>query len=560
MLTEVRVAELGVIAELSLMIGPGMTALTGETGAGKTLVVEAIELLLGGRADPVLVRPGAEEAVVAGRFAGAGDDGDDLVLERRVPLRGRSRAYVDGRMAPLATLAEAGSALVDLHGQHTHQSLLAPAVQRAALDSFGEIDPGPVRDALRRVREADRALEALGGDSRARVREMDLLAFQVGEIGDATLDDPDEELVLAEEEDRLADAAAHRAAALAAYDALMGERGASDGLGHAVTAISGRGVFAPLEQRLRGSVAELDDLAGSLRALAEGLEDDPARLVEVRARVQLLRELRRKYGEQLREVMAFGRDARARLAELAGYEERARVLEAERATAVADLASARAARTRARRLAAPHLAAVVEEHLHRLAMPKARFEVHVGDDADDDGGAVAWMLAANPGEPALPLTKVASGGELARTMLAARLALAGARPPTGPGVDGRTLIFDEVDAGVGGEAAVAVGRALAELATRQQVLVVTHLAQVAAFADHQIALRKREVGGRTVTAAQDLDAEGRVIELSRMLSGQPDSETARRHAEELLAGSSRAAGSPGPDPAEGSAKRGRRTR
>jgi DNA repair protein RecN (Recombination protein N) len=528
-LVELRVRDFGVIEDVTLLLGPGMTALTGETGAGKTLLVEAIELLVGGRADPVLVRPGASEAVVEGRFVDG--DGNETVIARTVPAAGsgRSRAYVDGRMATLAALAEAGAALVDLHGQHAHQSLLAPAVQRAALDTFAAVDHAPLQEARRRRREIDEALGALGGDARARAREVDLLRFQIAELDAAGLSDADEDAALGEAEDRLSDADAARAAAAAAHDALVDDGGAADALGTALGAIAGRPALASFEARLRALQAEVTDAAADLRAAGEGMEDDPERLAELRARRQLLRDLQRKYGDTLAEVLRFADEARARLDELESHDVRVAQLESERTAVEADLAAAARTVAEARRSAAPALGAAIEAHLRQLALPRATLEVAVaGDDPADD---VSLLLAANPGEPALPLAKVASGGELARTMLAARLVLTDAPP---------TLVFDEVDAGIGGAAAVAVGQALAALGADHQVLVVTHLPQVAAFADAQVAVEKEEVGGRTVARAATLDDAGRVVELSRMLSGQPDSATARDHAEELLASASAA--------------------
>jgi DNA repair protein RecN (Recombination protein N) len=522
MLLELSVRQLGVIDELSLRFGAGMTALTGETGAGKTLVVEALELVLGGRAEGLLVRPGAEEAWVEARFEDR--DGAERILARAVPASGRSRAYLDGRMAPVAALAEVGASLVDLHGQHTHQSLLTPAVQRAALDRFAEIDLSALAQARRARRLVDEALAALGGDATARAREIDLLGYQVAELEDARLEDADEDEHLAADEDGLADATAHREAAERAVHALAGDGGAEDAIGAAVSGVAGRPPLAEIEARLRAAAAELGEAATDLRSLSETLQDDPERLAAVRARRQLLHDLRRKYGPTLADAIAFRDEARDRLAELEGYEERAASHERDRQARDAEVAAVEAAVGAARREAAPRLAGAVEAHLQALAMPRARFEVTVG--STDPGDDVAFLLGANPGEPALPLTKVASGGELARTMLAARLVLT-----EGPG----TLVFDEVDAGVGGGAALAVGRALADLAAAGQVLVVTHLPQVAAFADHQVAVTKVEEGGRTITRVEPLDDAGRVVELSRMLSGQPDSETARGHAAELLA-------------------------
>jgi DNA repair protein RecN (Recombination protein N) len=540
-LVELSIRELGVIESLDLVLGPGMTALTGETGAGKTMVVEAIELLLGGRADAVLVRPGADEARVDGRFVDAA--GNEVVLTRVVPANGRTRAYVNGVMAPVSALAEAGADLVDLHGQHVHQKLLATPAQRAALDAFGGVDLSALATARERVRAVDEALAALGGDERARAREIDLLRFQVGELEAAGLTDGDEDERLSEEEDRLADATAHREAASGAHEALAGEGGALDALGAALGQVQGRAPLSELEARLRGLVAEAGEAAHDLRAAAESLEDDPERLAAVSERRQLLRDLRRKYGESLSEVLAYFSEASDRLAELEGWEQRAAALEAERASAVSHVAAREAEVRAARQAAAPKLASAVEARLRELSMPRAEFAVSVEDEGPGD--KVAFLISANAGEPKLPLSKVASGGELARTMLAARLVLTAA-PPEGRASrseqgersarPGPTLVFDEVDAGIGGEAAVAVGRALSALAesTGSQVVVVTHLPQVAAFADEQVAVWKEEAGGRTVAKARTLDDAGRVVELSRMLSGQPESATARGHAEELL--------------------------
>jgi DNA repair protein RecN (Recombination protein N) len=521
MLTELTVADLGVIAELSLVLGPGLTAITGETGAGKTLVVEAIELLVGGRADGVVVRRGAAEARVHGRFV-AGDE--EVVLTRVVPAGGRSRAYVDGRPAPVSELAARGAALVDLHGQHAHQSLLDRRAQRGLLDRFGGVDLEPLARATRRLTEIEAALASLGGDARARAREIDVLRFQVAEITGAAITDPDEERALEAEEDALADAAAHREAARAAHAALAGEGGAADAARAALAAVAGRAPFAELEARLRAVVAEIDEAARDVRRVGEHIDDDPARLAAVRARRQLLRELRRKYGATLAEVCAFGQEAAARLAELESHDERALALEAARDEARAAVAVAAREVAAARRSAAPRLAAAVEARLRELAMPHARVAVSVdGDDPADD---VTFLLGANPGEPLLPLARVASGGELARAMLAVRLVLT-----TGP----ETLVFDEVDAGIGGRAAVAVGRALAALARHHQVLVVTHLPQVAAFADTHVVVEKATRGGRTTATASVVEGAERVAELSRMLSGLPASARAREHAAELLA-------------------------
>ena len=537
MLVELTVRNLGVIEDLTLLLGPGMTALTGETGAGKTLVVEAIELLVGGRADSILVRPGATEAWVEGRFAV--DGADDVILARAIPAAGRSRAYVDGRMAPIAAVTERGADLVDLHGQHAHQSLLSPTVQRAALDQFAGIDHRPIDEARARVRALTDALRGLGGDARARAREVDLLRFQLAELDAAGLTDANEEESLARREAVLAEAGSWRQAAAAAHEALQGDGGAGEAIGLALAAIRRRdgsaGPFDELGERLADAAAELADVAGDLRDAGEAIVDDPEQLAAVQDRRHLLRELRRKYGDTLGDVLAFAADSRARLEELVSYEARAAELDTARAEAEDTVAALAAGIADARRRAAPALAAAVEGHLRELALPRAQFDVGVdGPGAADD---VVFGFSANPGEPVLPLAKVASGGELARVMLAARLVLR-AGPPT--------LVFDEVDAGIGGESALAVAAALSRLGreSQRQVLVVTHLAQVAAFADAQVAVTKSEERDRTVARAAPVLEEGRVRELGRMLSGQPDSASARAHARELLDAAARARRAP----------------
>lgn len=524
MLVELHIEDLGLIERLDLVLGRGLTALTGETGAGKTMLLEAIELLVGGRADSIVVRPGASEARVEGRFV---DGDEEWIVARVVPLNGRSRAYIDGRLATVANLAELGRRGVDLHGQHDHQSLLAASVQRAALDRFGAVDLGPLEEARAELQRIDAALGALGGDVRARNREIDLLRFQLAEIATAAIDDVDEDARLDAEESLLADAVAHRAAAQSALGALGDDGGAAEAVRSALGALGSRPPFADVGERLQALAYELDDLVGELRRAEERIEEDPERLGAIRERRQLLRELRRKYGETLEDVRSFEAEAATRLAELEGYEQRAAALEARREAAQEAIARAAAAVGAARRAAAPHLAEEVTARLSALAMPAAKVVVDVG--AEDPGDAVEMLLAANPGAPPLPLARVASGGELARTMLALRLVLSEAPD---------TLVFDEVDAGIGGSAALAVAGALAELGQRHQVLMVTHLAQVAAAADTQIVVAKAEREGRTAVSVRAVDGEERIGEIARMLSGKDDSETARRHAAELISGQS----------------------
>jgi DNA repair protein RecN (Recombination protein N) len=533
-LTELHIENLGVIERASLVFTAGMTALTGETGAGKTMLVEAIELLVGGRADASIVRSGADEARVDGRLLVPRPDGsggvDEVVLSRVVPLEGRSRAYVDGRPATVTRLSEIASGIIDMHGQHAHQGLLSTATQRAALDRYGNVDLGPLRAARAKVTELDAELATLGGDERARAREIDLLRFQVSELDAAGIVDADEDDRLATEESTLADAVAHREAGQRAVEALRAEGGASDCIAAALGHLGDRSPYSVLAERLAGVSAELDDIIAEVRDCAEGIDEDPLRLSELRERRQLLADLRRKYGAHLAEVMAFHAEAESRLRELQQYDRRAAELDRMRGEAN-EAASREAGEVGAQRRAiAPQLAAAVEAKLRTLAMPHASLGVSVSHTGQDDAGDdVAFLLAANPGSAMQPLSKVASGGELARAMLALRLVLSAAHD----GGVASALVFDEVDAGIGGTAAVAVGRALADLAAHHQVLVVTHLPQVAAHARQQLVVTKRVQGGATFTDVTLVSGEDRVAEVARMLAGH-DSEEALAHARTLL--------------------------
>ena len=417
--------------------------------------------------------------------------------------------------------------MVDLHGQHAHQSLLSVGTQRAALDRFGKIDLEPLREARARLTEIDAALAALGGDERLRAREIDLLRFQVAELDAAGIDDPDEDEALDAEESLLADAAAHREAGATAYEALSGDQGARDAIGAALAAVDGRRPFDEVAARLHEVLAELDDVIPTVRDLADSIDESPERLDAVRERRQLLADLRRKYGDDLAAVMAYHAETEDRLRELESYDQRAAELDEQRRAGLDVERAAAADVGRARRAAAEPLARAVEERLRLLAMSNAAVAVEVGEHADDHpGDRVRFLLAANPGLPLLPLNRVASGGELARSMLALRLVLSGVDTATR---DAGTLVFDEVDAGIGGEAAQAVGDALADLARHHQVLVVTHLAQVAAAADAQISVSKTVRGGSTYAAARRLDGDERVDEVARMLSGSA-TKSARDHA------------------------------
>jgi len=527
MLAELHVTNLGIIDDTTVVLGPGLTAITGETGAGKTLLVDAIALLLGGRADSGLVRRGASEARVEGRFVD-GNDGE-IVVARVVPADRRSRAYIDGRLATVGELAELSARFIDLHGQHAQVRLLEPAAQRAVLDGFAGPDALAARRDYRTLRTERRELEArltdLGGDTKARAREIDLLRFKIDEIDTAAIAGANEDEVLEAEEELLAHAAAHQEALDAAYD-LLGSA-AADAVGRTRTPLDGRAPFGAIADRVRAVEAELADLVSELRHARETVQLDPERLAAVQSRRGMLRELRRKYGDSLGDVLEYATATRARLADLESHD--AIVAEIEQALGALDEAIDEAAhRLHAlRSAAADPLAAAVTARLADLALPHATVAVEVerSEWLDDGADTVEFGFAANPGESAGPLARVASGGELSRVMLALRV--------TAGSDDVDTSVFDEIDAGIGGEAGVAVGRTLAELARGRQVLCVTHLPQVAAFADAQVVVTKSTHDGRTVASSEVLLPDARVDELARMLAGVA-SDSAREHARELL--------------------------
>ena len=527
MLVELSIENLGIIESSRLTFDSGFTAFTGETGAGKTMLVEAIGLVVGQRADVSVIRDGAEEARVEARFVTSGPDGDvETILCRVLHREGRSRAYINDRMATVATLAEVGQSLVDIHGQHAHQRLMSASVQRDSLDAFGKVDTSALREAREAVTQIDANLAALGGDEKSRVREIDLLSFQCEEIENAGLSRPDEDQTLSREEDELGDVVRHQEA-LQKVSALLSDDGNTvDLLGQVSRSLSPISSMREVRERVENLLAELNDISHTVRGAAENSEENPERLEEIRLRRQALRDLVRKYGDTIADVMAFGAEARTRLNELLSYSERVQELESSRANALKVLHSRQLEVGRQRRKTAPGLAAAVEKRLRLLALPHATIQVAVGDEGSDPSGeAVSFMLAANPGSAPMPITKVASGGELARVMLALRLVLT---------TDPATMVFDEVDAGIGGAAAVAVAQALRELGTDHQVFAVTHLAQVAASAHSHIVVSKSVKSGKTYGRATKVLQEDRVGEIARMLSGGIADESALTHAQEIL--------------------------
>jgi DNA repair protein RecN (Recombination protein N) len=540
-LLELHIAGLGVIEDLDLDLHPGLNVLTGETGAGKTMVTVGLALALGGRASASFVREGAGKAGVQARFRSAStpataewiEDGE-LVLARSVGADGRSSARIGGQIVPVSALAGVAPDLAEVHGQHQAQRLLAPAEQTGFLDRFAGAEHVRTverhRTVFERLRAVRRRLDELDREEREREREKDLLAYQVREIETAGVS-PGETESLRHEESRLANAERLMDRATQAEQALSGDGGAVESLAAAAAALRDAASVdeeaRELSSRVTALAEEAADVAREVRDWRERVRADPERLAEVNERMQALAQLERKYGEGEEGVLAYRDQARERLAALegAGTERDALAAEADELAATAGTLAAKL--TEARRAAAPRLAAAIEAELHELGMQGAAVEVAIREQAEPAplGAERAELLfSAGPGQPPLPLVKGASGGELSRTMLACRSVLADLDEVP-------TLVFDEVDAGIGGRAGLAVGRRLARLAATRQVLVVTHLPQIACFADRHVRVAK-DGGTATIEVLGD---DERIAEISRMLSGLPDSESAASHAEELLA-------------------------
>ncbi|MFW3173060.1 DNA repair protein RecN [Geodermatophilus sp. CPCC 206100] len=565
-LTELRIRGLGAIDDVTLEFGHGLTVVTGETGAGKTMVVTGLTLLFGGRADPGRVRANGRAGVegrlalpadspVWERAAEAGADPDDdgsLILARTVSAEGRSRAHLGGRSVPVGVIAELAEGLLAVHGQSDQLRLSRPAEQRRALDRYA----GPAHlELLDRYREAHAHWRGLAADldrRRGQARELaqaaDVLRHGLEEI-EAAAPQPGEDEELDAQARRLSDADALRAAADEARMALVGDvtgdlvsddlpqdAGAALAIAERALAASDDPTLVMLAQDLADAVAVVSDVAGQLAGYVADLDADPARLAEVMDRRAALTALVRKYadvGEGVGGVLAWAEDARSRLAELDVSDEALEALEAARDTARAEVDDLGARVSAGRRAAADGFAAEVGRELAGLAMKSASVSFSIDSDPAAPGpegiDEVALLMAAHPGAPPRPVHKGASGGELSRVMLAIEVVFAGADPVP-------VMVFDEVDAGVGGQAAGEIGRRLARLARDHQVVVVTHLAQVAAFADTHLVVDKSPDTGAGVTATdiRAVDGEDRVRELARMLSGLTDSDTGQAHARELL--------------------------
>ena len=579
-----RLRGLGVIRDAALEFGPGLTVVTGETGAAKTMVVTGLSLLLGGRADAGAVREGQGSAVVEGRVlldpqgpvarraqeAGAELDDDVLILSRTVSAEGRGRAHVGGRSAPVSLLGELGAELVTVHGQTDQIRLKSTAKQRDALDRFAaDAVLGPLtayKQAWRELHRVEAQLREITDRARERAQEAELLRLGVAEV-ERIAPQPGEDVALRAEADRLSHAEELRTAAMLAQAALSGGGDAGEGtdatmvISGAKRALDGVRHHDKLMATLADRIAEVGYLVNAIAAecasYADSVESDPVRLAAVEDRRSVLAGLTRAHGGDVDEVLAWAARSSDRLLELDNDDERIGQLAGERERLRVRAGELAGEVSRARAEGAFKLGESVSSELQGLSMPDARLIVGVRQRPDDDGlvasvldpdaprakqaatqtgrwaagpdgiDDVEFLLAPHPGASPRPLAKGASGGELSRVMLGLEVVLGTVDPVP-------TFVFDEVDAGVGGRAALGIGRRLARLGRSSQVLVVTHLAQVAAFADRHLVVVKSRDGDVTESGVRMLDDEARVRELARMLGGIDDSETAQAHAEELL--------------------------
>ena len=557
MLHELRIENLLLIERAELRFGQGLNAITGETGAGKTVLAHSLDLLMGGRARPQIVRPGAEEAWVEGAFAvpdGLLDDPelaeiaerlpdqpDEITLGRRVGASGRTSAFVQGRSASAADLQALGGRMLAFYGQHEHRKLTLGSAQLEILDGFAGDrhleQRAAYRDAHRLVGSISRELAQLRERDGVRERDLDLLRFELAEI-ESVAPDADEEAELSAERERLRHAEGLRAAAAGALAATSGDDedgGAGDSLAAADSALAGAAGVDPqldaLAERAGALAVELADLGSELRSYLEGIEAEPGRLEVVEERLSAIDRLRRKHGGTVDAVLAHAEHCREEVERLENAEELAGELEA-RLTAASDRRAELAAGLSASRAkAAKGLAKRVGEELGQLAMDGATMEVRLEPHPEGFGAAgaetVELLVATNPGIPVSPLRDAASGGELSRVMLA----LSGLGPVAGA----PTLVFDEIDAGIGGNTARAVGARLRDLGQGRQVICITHLPQVASMAARHFRISKRIDAGATLAEVEAVDGEALVSEIVRMLGGETGDEAADRHARELLA-------------------------
>ncbi|HEV7498731.1 MAG TPA: DNA repair protein RecN, partial [Vicinamibacteria bacterium] len=552
MLKLLKIKNIALIDEVELDLGPGLTLLTGETGAGKSILIDALGLLLGARASADLIRTGEEVAVVeaildspdvrrALERHGLPADDDEIVLRREVHASGKGRATVNGALVPISVLRELAPFVANIHGQHEPQGLLDPQTHLDLVDHHAHLDAesAAMAEPYRRLREVEAALESLRRDRREDERRREMLDYQAVEIDRAGLQTGEEEALRQEKKlqanaGRLAELSSEAHAALYEdEEAVLARLGLVYRKIEELSRIDPR--FTPYVEGRAAVRAQLDDLALFLRDYRESLQVSPGRLDEIETRLALIERLKRKYGASVEDVLAFGEKCRAELREMGSPEERERALGQEREALAGRYLAAATALSRKRRTAARDLEKKVQGELALLAMERTRFQVSFTPDtptpsAEDTAGwnergleTAEFLLSPNPGEDLRPLARIASGGELSRILLALKsVASLDAR--------GKTLVFDEVDAGIGGRVAEVVGRKLRDIAQRHQVLCVTHLPQIASMADRHLVVRKQIERGRTTTHVALLDPAARVEEVARMLGGETVTDAARRHA------------------------------
>jgi DNA repair protein RecN (Recombination protein N) len=559
MLVELRAENYAVIDHAIAYFGPGLNLLTGETGAGKSILVDALALLMGGKSSAEVVRHGAEKAVVACVFEatrgadaileenGIDAEGNEIILRREILASGKGRVFVNNQPATVAVLKQLAPELALVHAQSESLTSFDQMQQRILLDRFGAISTEAVAEAHARWRQAAGKLEELLQGEQDRLRMVDLWSYQRKEIEAARLEAGEDE-ALETEKRVLANAEKLYAAAMGAFEQLYeGGSSAEVALRAALRNVEELARFdsrfVEPAQQLESARATLGEVSASLRDYAEGIDASPQRLAEIEDRLALLDRLKRKYGKTVAEVIAFGEEAARNLAEVEDRDEIVKALRAAVEEAATAYRAAAAALSAERKAAAAKLSKLAEAQINSLAM-KVRFEVGVNaGESQASWTANGWdqveyRIATNPGEPLKPLHEIASGGEMSRVMLALKVSVEeGAVKPKAKNPTPRTLVFDEIDIGIGGRAAEAVGQKLKSLSRGQQVLCVTHLPQIAAFADQHFLIDKREADGRTKTKVTLLDDRARNREVARMLSGATVTETSLQHAAQMIAGS-----------------------
>ena len=553
MLLELVVENYAVVERVRVQFHAGLNLLTGETGSGKSIVVDALGLILGGRASADMVRSDTERARVSAIFetpqepallkllaqAGVPVEDSELIIEREILAGGKSRAFLGNRPVTVALLREIAPFLGDIHGQHEQQELFSNTAQLRSLDEFAGLDRQreDVADLFRRWKSVESDLEELNRSEQEKLRMADLWSFQRKEIEAAALR-PAEDAQLEQERAVLRNVSKLQENASAAYCALYdAEESVSSQLRTALKKLEDLaridGSLQRVVETLGSAAIGVDDASDAIRDYLDKLEADPKRLDEVEARLALIERLKRKYGSSLEDVLSFLEDVRSKMEAIETAGERKAKLEQDLAQASAAYAACAAALTKARKAGAQKLAKKVGTELDSLALENAVFRVEMREAAWSEEGAdrVEFLISANAGEEPRALDKVASGGELSRIALALKTSVGNTgRANAVP----RTLVFDEIDSGIGGGVAESVGRRLKKLAAANQVLCVTHLAQVAGFADHHYSVEKREVKGRTVAEIEELTGDARTREIGRMLSGQKVTAEALKHAEQLI--------------------------